>query len=80
MIIGLGQQLFFPLRDTSNKTQLIVSSIKIRHALIPLRLGFEIKRKKYMSCTKISRYRQLNAWRMEITMCTGNFSCKTTFF
>ena len=25
-----------------------------------------------MSCTKISRYWQLNAWRMEITTCTGN--------
>ena len=30
-----------------------------------------------MSCAKISRHRQLNAYRMEITMCTGN--CKTTF-
>ena len=26
-----------------------------------------------MSCTKISRHWQLNAWRMEITTCTGNF-------
>ena len=33
--------------------------------LIPLGLGFEIKRKKYMSCTKISRYQQLNAWRIK---------------
>ena len=26
-----------------------------------------------MSCTKISRHWQLNAWRMEITTCTGTF-------
>ena len=42
-------------------------------------LGFKLQRKK-MSCTKISRCRELNAWRMKITTCTGNFSCKTTFF
>ena len=30
----------------SNKTKLTVSCIKIRHALIPLGRGFEIKRKK----------------------------------
>ena len=32
-----------------------------------------------MSCTKISRHQQLNAWKMEITTCTGNFFIKTTF-
>ena len=32
------------------------------------------------SCTKISRYRQLNAWRMEITTVQETFSCKITFF
>ena len=32
------------------------------------------------SCTKISRHRQLNAWRMEITTVQETFSCKTTFF
>ena len=50
-----------------------VSYIKIRHALVPMGLGFKLNRKKYMSCTKISRHRQLNAWRMEITTCTTNF-------
>ena len=29
---------------------------------------------------KISRHLQLNAWRTEITTCTGNFFCKTKFF
>ena len=33
-----------------------------------------------MSCTKISRQRQLNAWRMELTTVQETFSCKTIFF
>ena len=28
----------------------------------------------------ISRYRQLNAWRMEITTCTGNFFLQNNIF
>ena len=32
------------------------------------------------SCTKISRHRQLHAWRMEIIIVQESFSCKTTFF
>ena len=62
----------------SNKTQL--TEFPERHALIPLGLGFEIKRKKYRSCAKISRHRQLNAWRMEITTCTGNFFLQNNIF
>ena len=46
----------------------------------PLGLGFEIKRKKYKSCTKISSYRHLNAWRMEITTCAGNFFLQNNIF
>ena len=33
-----------------------------------------------MSCTKISRHRQLNALRMEITTCTRNFFLQNNFF
>ena len=33
-----------------------------------------------MSCTKILRHPQLNAWRMELTTVQENFSCKTIFF
>ena len=33
-----------------------------------------------MSCPKISRHRQLNAWRMELTTVQETFSCKTIFF
>ena len=33
-------------------------------------LALNLREKKYMSWTKISRYRQSNAWRMEITTCT----------
>ena len=51
----------------------------MRHVLVPMGLGFKLKRKKHMSCTKSSRHPQMNAWRMEITTCTGKFSCKTTF-
>ena len=38
------------------------------------------KEKKYMSCTKISRHRQLNSWRMEIITCTGNLFRQNNFF
>ena len=33
-----------------------------------------------MLCPKISRHRQLNAWRMELTTVQETFSCKTIFF
>ena len=33
-----------------------------------------------MSCSKISRHRQLNAWRMKITTCTGNFFMQNNIF
>ena len=33
-----------------------------------------------MSCTKISRHRQLKDWRMEITTCTGNFFMENNNF
>ena len=33
-----------------------------------------------MSCTKISRHRQLNAWRMELNIVQETFSCQTIFF
>ena len=33
-----------------------------------------------MSFTKISRHGQLNAWRLEITTCTGNFFLQNKIF
>ena len=33
-----------------------------------------------MTCSKISRHRQLNAWRMKITMCRGNFFMQNNIF
>ena len=33
-----------------------------------------------MSCIKISRHLQLNAWRMKLTTVQETFSCKTIFF
>ena len=43
-------------------------------------LAMKVREKIYMSCTKISRYRQLNAWRMKITTCTGNFFLQNNIF
>ena len=40
-------------------------------------LGFKLKRKKMMSCTKNSRHRQMNAWNVPSVQET--FSCKATF-
>ena len=59
--------LFVSYRYMSNKTQLTEfpeskSDMPLFLWVLPLK-----KEKKYKLCTKISRYRQLNAWRMEIT-------------
>ena len=41
--------------------------------------GFKVKRKKSMSCTKKFEC-MLNAWRMEISACAGNFSIEKHHF
>ena len=60
----------------SNKTQL--SEFSEQQSDMPLfhwvlTLKYTCIEKNIMSCTKISRHGQLNAWRMEITMCTKKF-------
>ena len=62
----------------------ICRTIPISDSSRPLRTGFlntfVTTKLSPMSYTKISRYRQLNAWRMEITTCTGNFFLQNNIF
>ena len=70
---AVGDQFFSSLFN--------IALLKIKHGYksfmnqnqtCPCSIGswLQIEEKKYISCTKISKHQQLNAWRMEITTCT----------